>query len=164
MLTQPYAATDSPDSFVRTSFDRPHPATGGLPGYRLRRVLDHIASHVTDDLTVAELAELVGMSPHHFAALFKRSTGVSPHQFVLLHRIERARELLCDSRCSILDAALDAGFNNASHFARTFRRFVGFSPSTFRAYVVSLRCSDRTPASVQESPHASRHIDAAPVR
>jgi AraC-like DNA-binding protein len=130
---------------VAHSTDRTDPASvsrrsanarGGLPGYRLRRILDYIAAHVSEDLTLDRLAYLVGMSPHHFASMFRQSTGAPPHQFVLLQRVERAKERLCQPGGSILDVALDVGFNNASHFARTFRRFVGTSPSTFRAQML----------------------------
>src|SRR4051794_21840878 len=85
-------------------FERPSCTPGGLPGYRLRRVLDYIGSHIDDDLTVERLAQLAGMSSRYFASLFRQSTGASPHQFVLVQRVERARERLSDSTCSILDA------------------------------------------------------------
>jgi AraC family transcriptional regulator len=105
---------------------------GGLPGYRLRRVLDHIGDNLAEDLSLSQLAAVAGMSPHYFAELFKRSTGQSPHKYVLLQRLERAKEGLCDTRRSVLEVALDVGFQNPSHFARVFRKFVGASPSEFQ--------------------------------
>src|SRR5262249_46336522 len=79
-----------------------------------------------------QLAAVADMSPHYFAELFKMSTGYAPHRYVLLRRIERAKQKLRDSRHSILDVALDVGFQNPSHFARMFRKFVGTSPSHFQ--------------------------------
>ncbi|MGB5180724.1 MAG: AraC family transcriptional regulator [Xanthobacteraceae bacterium] len=105
---------------------------GGLPGYRLRRVLDYIGDNLADDLSLSELAAVAGMSPHYFAEMFRKSTGHAPHRYVLLQRIERAKLGLCDTRCSVLEVGLDAGFQNLSHFARMFRKFVGTSPSGFR--------------------------------
>jgi len=105
---------------------------GGLQAYRLRRVLDYIGANLTADLSLSELAAVAGMSPHYFAELFRRSTGQAPHRYVLLQRIERARQGLADSKCSVLEVGLDAGFQNSSHFARVFRKFVGISPSRFR--------------------------------
>jgi len=75
---------------------------------------------------------VAGMSPHYFAELFRRSTGEAPHRYVLLQRIERARQGLSDTKGSILEVGLDVGFQNSSHFARVFRKFVGISPSRFR--------------------------------
>jgi AraC family transcriptional regulator len=106
---------------------------GGLPGYRLKRVIEHIEEHLAADLSLRELAAVAGMSAHHFAEMFRRSTGRSPHQYVLLQRIERAKQLLRDPKRSVIDAGLDAGFSNQSHFCRVFRKFVGETPSTFRS-------------------------------
>jgi AraC family transcriptional regulator len=111
----------------------PAACKGGLPGYRLKRVVDYIASSLDKNISLAELAAIAGMSPHYFAELFKQSTGRSPHSYILLQRIERAKEGLRNPTRSILDAALDAGFENASHFSRAFRKVEGVSPSRFRA-------------------------------
>jgi AraC family transcriptional regulator len=110
----------------------PVPYRGGLPGYRLRRVLDYIGDNLAADLSLSELAGVAGMSPHYFAELFRRSTGQAPHRYVLLQRIECAKQGLADPKCSVLEVGLDAGFQNSSHFARMFRKFVGISPSRFR--------------------------------
>ena len=106
---------------------------GGLPGYRLRRVLEYIGANLADDLSLAELAALAGMGPHYFAELFRQSVGCPPHRYVLLQRIERAKQELRDPVRSILEAGVSAGFQNPSHFARMFRRFVGVSPSRFQS-------------------------------
>lgn len=111
---------------------RPIAYRGGLPGYRLRRVLDYIGDNLAEDLGLSELSAVAGMSPHYFAEMFKRSTGYAPHRYVLLQRIERAKQILSDPRWTILEVGLNAGFKNASHFARMFRKFVGASPSRFR--------------------------------
>jgi AraC-like DNA-binding protein len=59
---------------------------GGLPANRLRRVLDYIDAHLRGELGLAELAKISGLSPHHFAAAFKTTTGSSPHRYVIEHR------------------------------------------------------------------------------
>jgi len=106
---------------------------GGMPGHRLRRVLDYIAENLTGDLGLKELADVAGMSPHYFSELFRRSVGRSPHQYVLSRRIERAKESLRNPKRTVLEAGLSAGFENPSHFARVFRRHVGATPRQFRA-------------------------------
>lgn len=108
---------------------------GGLSRARLARVLDYIETHLAEDLPLADLAAVAGMSEHYFLERFRRSTGAPPHRYVLQQRIERARRLLGDRkhRRSVIDAAAESGFSNASHFARVFRRFTGQSPSRFRA-------------------------------
>ena len=105
---------------------------GGLPGYRLKRVTEFIEHNLADEVSLEQLAAVAGMSAHHFAELFKRSTGSAPHQFVLRRRIERAKEALRNPQRSVIDAGFGAGFTNPSHFARVFRKLVGVSPSKFR--------------------------------
>jgi AraC family transcriptional regulator len=111
----------------------PAPQKGGLPGYRLKRVRDFIEDHLADDFSLTQLAAIAGMSPHYFAELFRASTGCAPHRFVVLRRIERAKEGLGNPQRSVIDVGLDAGFENPSHFARVFRKFVGVSPSKYRS-------------------------------
>ena len=106
---------------------------GGLSEYRLKRVLDYIAENMGADLSLSQLSAIAGMSPHYFSELFKQSTGFAPHRYLVLQRIEHAKRHLCNPKLNILDAGLEAGFQNPSHFARVFRRVVGLSPSSFRA-------------------------------
>src|SRR5688572_4590384 len=105
----------------------------GLPEYRLKRVLDYVGGNLASDLSVSQLAAVVGMSPHYFAERFRTSTGFTPHRYVLLRRIERAKQCLRESGRSVTEVGLDAGFRNPSHFARVFRQIVGSSPSRFRS-------------------------------
>jgi len=105
---------------------------GGLPGYRLKRVLDYIEVNLAEDLSLSELAAQAGLSPHYFAQLFRQSMGCAPHRYVLLQRIERSKQTLSDRRCTILEACVESGFQNPTHFARMFRRFVGVTPSRFK--------------------------------
>jgi len=106
---------------------------GGLPGYRLKLVLDFIANNLEESISLSQLATIAGMSPHYFSELFKQSTGCTPHNYVLVQRLERAKQRLRDPKCSVIEAGLDAGFQNASHFARIFRKLEGTTPSRFRA-------------------------------
>jgi AraC family transcriptional regulator len=111
---------------------------GGLPQYRLKRVLDYIGDNLAEDVSLSDLAELAGMSAHHFAELFKRSMSCTPHRYVLQEKIKRAKIALRDPKCTVLDVAVLSGFPNPSHFARVFRRFVGVSPSQFQSDQTSL--------------------------
>jgi AraC family transcriptional regulator len=110
-----------------------HEHRGGLPGHRLRSVLDYVRAHLDRDIPLADLAAVAGMSPHYFAELFRKSTGETPHQFVLAARIEHAKRLLRNPALTALDVALLVGFVDASHFTKVFRRVVGATPSRFRA-------------------------------
>jgi AraC-like DNA-binding protein len=104
----------------------------GLPVARLKRVLAFIDAHLDKNITLADLATNANMSVYYFATLFKRSTGFSPHRYILHRRVLRARELLRNTRLSVLDVSLDLGFQHQNNFARAFRRITGVTPTDFR--------------------------------
>ena len=106
---------------------------GGLPGLRLKRVLEYIEANLSCDIHLEELAKSAGLSVFHFAKLFKQSTGASPHQYILQRRLERAKELLRRPAMSLSEISLDTGFADQSHFTNVFRRFVGVPPSRYRS-------------------------------
>lgn len=105
---------------------------GGLPPYQLRRVLAYVDAHLTQDIKLADLAQLLAMSPFHFGRMFKQSVGISPHQYVIQQRIERAKTLLKQSDRAIIDIALECGFSSHSHLSKQFRQLTGTTPKKFR--------------------------------
>src|SRR5215469_7549506 len=107
--------------------------TGGVAEQSLRRVLEYIQANLEGELHLQELAEIADLSTFHFAKLFKRSTGCSPHQYVLQRRLERAQALLRNPHISLSEVSLRADFADQSHLSNVFRRFVGLTPSRFRA-------------------------------
>jgi AraC-like DNA-binding protein len=94
-------------------------------------VLDHVRSHLSDPLTVADLADLVSLSPSAFAHLFRDVTGRSPYQFVKEMRLDRARELLVDGQHTVARISKEVGYASVSHFISEFRGRFGVTP---RAY------------------------------
>jgi AraC family transcriptional regulator len=101
---------------------------GGLSKSALKQIVQYIHAHLEQNLSLTELAVLAQMSCHHFARLFKRSTGVSPHQYVIQCRVERAKKLILQEERSIAEIAHQLGFANQSHLSRHFKRLVGVSP------------------------------------
>jgi AraC family transcriptional regulator len=112
------------------SGDRP-PAD--LSHRALRRATDHIESHLHTHISLADLAAAGGVSPHHFARLFKAATGESPHQYVIRRRVERAQQLLSTTDLPLRDVAVHCGFAHQAHLTRHFGRLVGVPPGRFRA-------------------------------
>ncbi|HEV3154710.1 MAG TPA: AraC family transcriptional regulator [Candidatus Baltobacteraceae bacterium] len=104
----------------------------GLPRKRLRRVVDHVREHIARDLSLAELASVGGVSPSHFKAQFKVSTGMPVHQYVIRMRVDYALELLKHTAMPIVQVALQAGFSNQSHLSRHVRRLHGITPAQIR--------------------------------
>ena len=111
---------------------RPRAALGGLSGWQQKTVTGYIEAHLGEVLRLTDMAQLVRLSPFHFARAFKRSFGVPPHRYHVGRRIERAKGLLGDPANSVTGIARALGFAETSSFSATFRRVTGFSPSHFR--------------------------------
>jgi AraC family transcriptional regulator len=110
-------------------------SNGGLSKAQVRYVLAFIEEHLEQDLSLEIMANLVQLSPHYFACLFKQSVGQSPHQYVLRSRIERSKQLLNRPELAIAQIAQCVGFQNQSHFTTAFRRIVGCTPKAYRSRV-----------------------------
>ncbi len=107
-------------------------AIGGLPPWRLQRVFAFVRENLAKEVSVAELAQAVGMSQYYFSKLFKMSTGTTPHQYVMRQRVERAQQLLRESRTTLANVATQVGFETQSHFTSVFRHLVGITPKRYR--------------------------------
>ncbi len=110
----------------------PVEVVGGLPPRRLQRVFAHVRENIARGLTVAELAQVVGMSQYYFSKLFKLSTGTTPHQYVMRQRVERAQEILREARTPLAEIATHVGFETQSHFTSVFRRLSAVTPKRYR--------------------------------
>ncbi|NJM78071.1 MAG: helix-turn-helix domain-containing protein [Acaryochloridaceae cyanobacterium RU_4_10] len=106
---------------------------GGLPHHQLMQVLDYINEHLNQDLKLTDLATLLDMSQFHFSHQFKQAIGISPYQYLLQQRVERAKQLLKQTEQSIMDIALECGFNSHSHLSKQFRQLTGVTPKAYRA-------------------------------
>jgi AraC-like DNA-binding protein len=94
-------------------------------------VLEYMRAHLSEPLTVADLADLVSLSPSAFAHLFRDVTGRSPYQFLKEMRLDRARELLVDGNLTVARISKEVGYGSVSHFISEFRSRFGVTP---RAY------------------------------
>ena len=108
-------------------------STGQISDARLLRVLEYIQAHLADRLDLRVLSREAGISPFHFAALFRKAIGATPHKHVQYLRMQTAQYMLRDTDKSILDIALTCGFGSASHFAAAFRQQFSKSPTEYRS-------------------------------
>jgi AraC family transcriptional regulator len=104
----------------------------GLSGPQLRRVTEYVEEHLDQDLSLAQLAAVAGVSVSHFKTLFRRSTGQPVHEFVVQRRVARARTLLLGGDMPASQVALEAGFAHQSHMARWMRRVLGVTPAALQ--------------------------------
>jgi AraC family transcriptional regulator len=108
-------------------------ADGALPQGRLRAVVGFVEEHLDAGPTLGQMAAVARLSPYHFARQFKAATGLPPHQYVILRRVERAKQLLqAATDLSLAEVAAHAGFSDQSVFCHHFKRLVGVTPGQFR--------------------------------
>ena len=103
-----------------------------LPRYKLQRVTGYINDNLREPLTLGRLSATLTMSPYHFAHAFRQTTGFAPHRYVLLQRVERAKNLLRGTDLPITEIAHQVGYSSQSSFSVVFRRFTGRTPRAFR--------------------------------
>jgi AraC family transcriptional regulator len=100
---------------------------------RLRSVVEYIDAHLHEDLSLERLAGIAHFSPFHFHRLFAAMTGETLADCIRRRRLEAAAtRLLTQPRRSVLEIAIDTGFEGAEVFARAFRRHFGCSASQWR--------------------------------
>jgi AraC family transcriptional regulator len=119
-----------------TKASNPPRAHAGLPGRRLKVVLDYIENNLPQPIALRRLAELAAVSPRHFERAFRQALGAPPHTYVMGKRVAAAQDLLLsEPMLTMEEIATRVGFSSASHLAFAFRRRTGNSPTTFRRRV-----------------------------
>jgi transcriptional regulator GlxA family with amidase domain len=89
-------------------------------------------SRAEENLNVSEVAKTLNVSSEHLCRVFKKETETTPLKYLTDAKMRHARDLLRDTALSCGEIADRLGFDNASHFARTFRRVVGITPRKYR--------------------------------
>jgi AraC-like DNA-binding protein/mannose-6-phosphate isomerase-like protein (cupin superfamily) len=103
---------------------------------RLSRIYQYIQQHFNQAMEVEELASLAHLSVPAFCRYFKKMTGVTLTNFVQEYRISHACRLLLED-APITEVSYASGFNNLSHFNKTFLKLTGLSPSAYRKQQLS---------------------------
>ncbi len=98
-----------------------------------RRVLigkEYIDCNFTENLTVAQISKIAGLSEYHFFRLFKQMMGITPYQYIISSRLKTAAQLL-KSDFSVSDVAISMGFADIFTFSKAFKKHFGVSPTVF---------------------------------
>jgi AraC-like DNA-binding protein len=114
--------------------ETPGPSRGGLSPTQKNRVCDFIEEHIGEKISLGALSSMAGLSANHFARAFQQSVGMPPHQYLVRRRVQHVEQMLRDTRLTLSQIALAAGFSDQSHLARHFRRLTGMPPSLARRW------------------------------
>jgi AraC family transcriptional regulator len=101
--------------------------------HQLSKVIEYIGKHLDEELSLTQLSEVACFSKYHFHRLFTAYTGMSLQQYIRWLRLKRAaHQLIVDKEQSIINIAIDAGFESHEAFSRAFKQTCGLSPSQFK--------------------------------
>jgi AraC-like DNA-binding protein len=98
----------------------------------LRRARDHIDRNYRDDLDLAQLATVAGVSKFHFVRSFEATYGETPIRYVTRRRIERAQDLLRSANLTVTEVCMLVGFASLGSFSTRFTQLVGETPTAYR--------------------------------
>ncbi len=99
---------------------------------RINVVFNHVKTNFKDEIGLDEMADLVSMTVPSFCRYFKKMTNKTFTQFVNEYRLVHASKLLAEQTLSITEVCFESGFNNFSHFNKSFKAFTGQNPSQYR--------------------------------
>ena len=99
---------------------------------RYKRIVTYVQEHFAEKVTLDDMAGQVQCNPQYLCHFFKEIAGVPPIQYLISHRLERAKEMLRDTTKPVLEISLDCGFDNVSYFIRQFKKEEGVTPREYR--------------------------------
>ncbi len=94
--------------------------------------ISYITSNLNKSLTLNEISSSVSISPFYFTRLFKKETGYTPHEYIIITRINSAKFYLKSTPLPVKEICFNCGFSSESSFCTCFKKVVGMTPSEFR--------------------------------
>lgn len=94
--------------------------------------IDYIKAHCTEDISLDDISEAVGLTPKYICTLFKKHTGDSYLTWLHKERIQLAKTLLEQNKQTIEEVAHSIGYNSSTQFGRVFKKYEGRSPHEYR--------------------------------
>lgn len=98
----------------------------------IRKVCDYVQEHLSEDISLEQMADFAGVNSFYFSKLFKEEIGVTFINYVTDLRLNEAQELLKNPELSIKEITAQVGYNDQNYFSRIFKNKFGISPSEFR--------------------------------
>ena len=106
--------------------------TRGEENETVTRIRKFVEENLENRISREMIAEQLYFSTDYISRIFKKETGQSLSEYIMLRKIERARALVAEGKDNIGDIAGKLGYNNFSYFSEIFRRVTGYLPSDYR--------------------------------
>ena len=98
----------------------------------MERIRRYIQYHVDEDLRIDQLAARVYLSQTYLSYIFKKETGMTISRYIRQCRMEKAKELLKDTKDTVKEVCEKVGYSDVKHFTSMFRKYTGLKPGEYR--------------------------------
>jgi len=127
-----YSASEYLKAVSMVLFELTEDHVSSLSYNAIKRVEMYIIQHISEDLSLSQLASIGGFNSSYLSRLYKQTKGVNITEFILEKRLLKAKKLLTDSSLKIYEIADEVGYTSSHSFTRAFKGAVGLSPQEFR--------------------------------
>ena len=101
---------------------------------RMLEIMDYIDANISSDVSLRTVSQMAGLTESSFSRRFMDTNGISFKQYVVEKKIQRAITLLQTTDRTVIDIALDCGFDSISGFYSAFRKKTGTTPNKFSEF------------------------------
>ena len=98
----------------------------------IRQAQQYVDEHYGEKIVLEDLADIVGLNPVYFSVLFKKETGINFSAYLVNIRMEKAKEMICDTNETIAAIAESVGYKDSRYFSQIFTKTVGVKPALYR--------------------------------
>lgn len=106
------------------------PAENTEQSAEVRKVGEFLEQHYMDNISLADLCNLTGLSKYYLLRSFTKQKGISPYSYLETIRIDKAKKML-EQGVKPIDVAQETGFTDQSHFSNFFKKFIGLTPKQY---------------------------------
>jgi len=89
--------------------------------------IEYIQDMIESNISLDDLASNVHLSKYHFIRVFKQHLGITPHNYIIANKIQKAKTKIIQGE-SLIEASINLGFSDQSHFIRNFKKIYGYTP------------------------------------
>lgn len=98
----------------------------------IRQAKKYIDEHYSEKILLEDIADIVGLNPVYFSVLFKKETDMNFSTYLVMVRMNKAKEMLCDTNETIATIGELVGYRDPRYFSQTFTKVVGVKPALYR--------------------------------
>ncbi len=100
----------------------------------IQSIIQFLDEHYQEPISLQELGKEFHISPSYLSHIFKTEIGLPPIKYLMNRKIGESQNLLMNTSLPISDISDSLGFNDSGHFSRTFKKYIGITPSEYRQY------------------------------